>query len=459
MDWASAIFGAVVAIEVVLFAAGIWYLRDSSLHETDLPVRQEKKREQLIILVRHASRERPWRVPEPTHWMKDWSKWSKAYPPKESDSNVEGLGRTFALAGRLCDELKILSSERQNRTIVVTDIIHSRHTVACQTAKAYLTVLQERSKREDKSYLRINATLQECAQLDPETFSLKCVIKEIKKVQTDSSATLVFIVVGHQPQLTHIARELLKKDSPWRLRPRSALPGDSLPLGNSEAACIWLDRPRLLWLLTEKPEALLTDLKDKIKSKYDVAKFFLGAFVVNIGLFLNAGIWDNINFGNSSKLMVSLLGAFGIIMALASLAFSAATLFSYDSLLMPASLWSESGGQPTQPRGREPRKWSVLRPPSQAHVILFYEMMHVWNCFFIPAVMLAFGAIVSVVCSLALRELNVPLLDDLLKSATFWSPLPRGLLLSIGLALSIGLTFLTSWWFYRRWRPRLGTED
>jgi len=77
-------------------------------------------------------------------------------------------------------------------------------------------------------------------------------------------------------------------------------------------------------------------------------------------------------------------------------------------------------------------------------VILFYEMMHVSNYFFIPAVMLAFGAIVSVVCSLALRELNVPLLDNSLKSATFWSPLPRGLLLSIELVLSIGLTFLIS---------------
>ena len=37
MDWASAFFGAVVALEVVLFAAGIWYLRVGSQHETDLP--------------------------------------------------------------------------------------------------------------------------------------------------------------------------------------------------------------------------------------------------------------------------------------------------------------------------------------------------------------------------------------------------------------------------------------
>ncbi len=28
---------------------------------------------------------------------------------------------------------------------------------------------------------------------------------------------------------------------------------------------------------------------------------------------------------------------------------------------------------------RPKKKWSVLRPPSQAHVVLFYEMIHVWT--------------------------------------------------------------------------------
>ncbi len=31
---------------------------------------------------------------------------------------------------------------------------------------------------------------------------------------------------------------------------------------------------------------------DKVKSKYDVAKFFLGALVVKAGLVLNANLWD-----------------------------------------------------------------------------------------------------------------------------------------------------------------------
>ena len=66
----------------------------------------------LVILVRHASRERRWRLPESEHWMKDWSKQGKVYFPEGSDLNTEGLGRTAALAGHLCDELKILAGEQ-----------------------------------------------------------------------------------------------------------------------------------------------------------------------------------------------------------------------------------------------------------------------------------------------------------------------------------------------------------
>ena len=252
--------------------------------------------------------------------------------------------------------------------------------MARQTARVYRTVLKKRSKREGSFFrLRGEHTPKDPRRpsLTPESFRLKEVIEEIERFrgrEKRTTSTAALIVVGHQPQLTQFARELLKR-GPLRLPSRNALPGGSLPLGNSEAACIRLGygwcqwhRPRLLWLLTEKGDGLLTDLKDKIKSKYDVAKFFLGAFVVNIGLFLNAGIWDNINFGERSQLIVSLLAAFDIIMALASLGFAAATLFSYDSLLMPASLWSEPGGKPSRRDVRKPRKppkWSVLRPPAK----------------------------------------------------------------------------------------------
>lgn len=91
-------------------------------------------------------------------------------------------------------------------------------------------------------------------------------------------------------------------------------------------------------------------------------------------------------------------------------------------------------------------------------MILFYEMMHVWKCFFIPAVVLAFVTLACLIGSLMMGAVSVeavkaPLLDSLLESSTFWWALPRALLLLIVLAL------LISWPLYRRWRPRLGTED
>jgi phosphohistidine phosphatase SixA len=415
-----------------------------------------------VILVRHASREKRWDLPESEHRMANWKKGGRS---RGSNFNAKGLRRTLALAGRLCDELQNVSNELQNDTIRVTDVIYSGHTVAKHTAEAYVAVFKERSEDEGRSRLVVESAPGPFNQLNPEEFVLEDVVREIiafKEREPDEGSILAFIVIGHQPQLTLIARKLLKR-WPLKLLSRSALPGDSLPIEDSEAACIRLGygplqwhRPRLLWLITAKPEDLLKELKDKIKSKYDVAKFFLGAFIVNTGLLLSTGIWGSIDFGDTSQLMVSLLAAFGIIMALTSLAFTAATLFSYDSLLMPESLWSEAGEgwwRRLRGSGRRPPKWSVLRPPSQVHVILFYEMMHVWKCCFVPAVILAFISIVSLVSALALEGVKAPLPDSLLDSSTFWWALPRVLLLSTVLA------FLISWWLYRRWRPRLGTED
>jgi phosphohistidine phosphatase SixA len=419
----------------------------------------------LVVLVRHASRAKRWDLPESMHWM---AHWSEDHPPGSPEYNAEGLRRTYALAGRLYDELENLSGELENEMIEVTDAVHSTHTVALQTAKVYVTVLQERSERNDN--IQVRNEEDDLVHLDPETFDLETVIvriDEFKRSRAEPNVTPAFIVVGHQPQLTQIARELGRR-RPLDVLFRSALPGDSLPIENSEAACIRLGygwplqwhRPRLLWVLTAKPEDLLPELKDKIKSKYDVAKFFLGAFVVNIGLLLNAGIWDNINFGTTSPslLMVSLIAALGICMALASLIFAAATLFSYDSLMMPESLWSESDGRLPRRHDRrplrKPPKWSVLRPPSQAQVILFYEMMHVWKCFFMPAIVLAFTAIVLLICSLATRDVSVPpLISGFLESPAFSRRLPIVLVLLASLALGI------PWLLYLRWRPRLGSED
>jgi len=168
--------------------------------------------------------------------------------------------------------------------------------------------------------------------------------------------------------------------------------------------------PRLRWLITEKPTPPLYELKDKIKSKYDVAKFFLGAFVVNTGLLLNAGIWSTRGpqggFTHADKVLVIL----AVIAAMASLALTAATLFSYDKLMMPEEFRSDNSRRSdTCTNGAKMASgWTVSRPPSQAHVVLFYEMVHVWKVFFIPAIFSAFLAIGLLIMAFAHRAMLVP---------------------------------------------------
>lgn len=410
---------------------------------------ENRKLSRFIFLVRHASRERRWGHPEAKHEMAGWNKEAR---PESSDFESGGLKRTYALAGRLCDELRNLREEPESEKIVVTDIIHSKHLVARQTAEVFEKVLMDRSEREGVVYLRGGLTVQGCDELTPEKFRLENVIERIKDptingVEVGSKPACV--VVGHQPHLTNIAKELLEN----ALLPGDALPGGSLPLGNSEVACIRRDvKPRLLWLLTAKPKELLGELKDKVKSKYDVAKFFLGAFVVNTGLILNAGIWGNVGLGQNSHLMTTLLAGIGVISALASLAFTAATLFSYDRLMMPEGFWSESGDE-RRGKAKSPHAWSVLRPPSQAHVIIFYEMMHVWRCFFVPAIALAFFALVSVIFALAVSSASLPPLDGLSESSGTWW------ILSVVFVLSAVFAFAIPALLYQRWKPKLGSED
>lgn len=403
-----------------------------------------------VILVRHASREPRWDVSESKHAMKNWTRWTTAAIEGGSDFETKGFPRTYAIAGRLCDEL-------ENMKARVVALVHSKHKVAQQTAEVYGKVLEKRERFEGEVNGECSCDLtpeipgevacqNENAQMGGQT---ERIVRELEiwKARADSrGARSACVLVGHQPQLTQIARRLVGN----KFSLGHSLPGDSLPIGNSEVACIEFgDKPRLLWVLTEKPKDLLAELKDKIKSKYDVAKFFLGAFAVNTGLLLNAGIWGQPELWEANP-AARLLAYAAIVVALVSLIFTAFTLFSYDSLMMPESLWSEPGEvQPGPRRGSDgkPPTWSVSRPPSQAQVILYYEMMHVWTVFFMPAVVSAFVAIGCLVLALVCRD------EGCLRSILV-PPVPSWVI--IDAAAVLVLVLLRFYWWKK---PRLGTED
>lgn len=406
-----------------------------------------------VVLVRHASREKRWDQPESEHQMKNWGITS---PGKKADFEKEGRPLTYALAGRLCDEL-------ENWQVGgVEKILHSEHTVARQTAKIYAEVLKERN--------RFEVELCPSPKITPRNYDYNHIRQEIEVFEhssADSADKRAYIIVGHQPHLTHIGQALLLdrrsylaqtigKFSISRKLLHNTLPGNLLPLGGSEAACLQLDNePQLLWLLTVKPKNLLNDLKDKVKSKYDVAKFFLGAFVVNTGLILSALIWGQSSPLSDAHPVDLALAGFAIAMILVSLAFTAATLFSYDGLMMPPEFWSESSEGDGGPRWtvERPPRWSVGRPPSQATVVLLYEMMHVWQTFFIPAIASAFAAVGVLIVALAHAGLMARAANASHWLYNYWWTSLAALFVVVTLAFLLPATF------YKSRMPRLGSED
>ena len=394
-----------------------------------------------VILVRHGKRQVRWDKDEAAHELAGWTTAfsSLADPLQEvsefSKFGAAGLERTIAIAGRLADELCL-------EKVSIGRIQFSRHVVAEQTARTIFAVLHRREVNANARADAPDPIVEPWNALNPDVEDAgEDVRKEVDAWRT--SAAEAWILVGHQPHLTDIADTLTRSTMPIPsfLRSRSK-PGATLPIGGSEAACIDVDRKRVVWMLTEKSDALMQELQDKVKSKYDVAKFFLGAFVVNVGLLLKKELFDK-----APAVDVALIGT-GVFCALLALGFTAATLFSYDRLLMPAEFWTEgTSNSKRHPRWSSATRTSLLRPPSQAQLVLFYEMLHAWKRFFIPAVTFAFASIALFVISFAHRA-------QIDTAAAQYPQLRLRIVVAICVAaFAIGLGS------YLWKRPKLGTPD
>jgi uncharacterized membrane protein len=110
----------------------------------------------------------------------------------------------------------------------------------------------------------------------------------------------------------------------------------------------------------------IEQLRDKLKAKMEVAKFFAGFISVVFGFLLREG------FGATEQLAAYI----AILLFTASLTFSIATVFAYDLLLMPIVFWQP---QPT--------------PDALRH-----EMVLAWQRLFVPAVVsLIVGLLAAIV--------------------------------------------------------------
>ena len=376
--------------------------------------------EKYLLLVRHASRDQQWHQSESEHSMQGWAE------PRIADFAKPGYPKTAAMTALLAN---VLLEEAADSYI--DGICHSPHLVAAQTAEVMMMVLNQ--------YQLLTGSNEEKAVLAPGELQSEPVSNLGEMwVHGDSNGNRdsYTILIGHQPDLTDLAVKLLG----------SALPTKSLPLGGSEIACIRLGaEPRLVWLLTAKGEKLLEELKDKIKSKVEIAKFFLGAFVVNTAILLTTELWQ------TSLLPLQITAAVALVCTLLSLLLTASTLFAYDELMTPVSLWGGSKGlaqgSPNGANNDWPR-WNVRRSPSQAHMVIYYEMIHIWNVFFLPAMATAFIALVAAVVVLVFGDAG--------GGAAGWPATALNLLI-FGLLVVVTCLLV---YFYWRWnRPVLGVDD
>ena len=104
-----------------------------------------------------------------------------------------------------------------------------------------------------------------------------------------------------------------------------------------------------------------------------------------------------------------------------------ATFYAYDRLLMPTRFWAAGS------RGGTPG-WIVERPPSSSVLVLFLNMIRVWNLLFTPATLALVGGLLG----LAL-------------AAFHFDPADYAIAVAVAGTIAAG---------YVRWaRPRLGTND
>jgi hypothetical protein len=228
------------------------------------------------------------------------------------------------------------------------------------------------------------------------------------------------LVVGHMPQLGWIGSRLTGNRS-LRTALSEGYP-TPLALRNAEVAAIAIAGDefknrlcgRLEWFVTPAETAAIAELREKIKSKMDIAKL--------LGGFMTLVLGDELRGGGDAWAVyvaaVSFLIAIGLYLR---------TMYAYDTLLMPPRYWEEGGP------GRPHPGWLVRRPPSSAAWVLYQNMLYIWTFLFTPATV----AVVVGLLALAYAALDPG-----------WAA---------GVASALFLAAAT--WFALRHRPVLGSQD
>jgi hypothetical protein len=223
------------------------------------------------------------------------------------------------------------------------------------------------------------------ALTDRSRAQIRCAAEGLPPTAQPGKRRLV-LVVANSPQIDWVAEELLAK-------PVAIGRGEVIGISQRHRRRRWSVRKRrdLLWTIGPTEESAIIDLREKIRSKMDTAKF-LGAFITALVTFVLGKRFDAhadtaLNAGLLNvQPMLWLITI--VTLGLAALLCFAAVAY-YDGLLMPVRFW-ESSARPSRLRlrGSSTASWLVRRPPSSAAWVLKQNMVRVWNRLVVAALLM-----------------------------------------------------------------------
>jgi phosphohistidine phosphatase SixA len=348
---------------------------------------------------------------------------------RETREVAEGLKEYILESGGTPNQLHF-------RSILIADTLPARATFALLSHRLPIEACEQTKVRRtrvlDPSCLSPYLAPKHRADL------IEALGKRLEKLLLDSESTGeggAVLVVGHQPQLTWLVGELNRRRRPIRRILHLDAMAARLPsLARSEVACLRQDSPllgpkrwSLLWTISPTDKETLKDLREKVKSKMDVAKVLGGFIAAALTFFLNSLLGD-VTLGDVEASEALRLGAAACFFT--AVVLYLATMYFYDRLLMPLRFWEEN-----RPNASAPR-WLVCRPPGSAIWIIYQNMLRIWRRLFLPA---------TVLVVLGIGLVAVALLN------------PGKQLLAIGGVAAMLLVVLCAYLILSR--PRLGVQD
>ncbi|MCK4340362.1 MAG: hypothetical protein KAY37_01395 [Phycisphaerae bacterium] len=339
---------------------------------------------QYLLLVRHGSRDNAHDVHRHFTHLENLDEPKKLHGYSVADRTKPGWPRSQSLAGWVSEFLHLWN-------VKVTRVVTSPALDAQETAHAYLSSFQPQNLCPDDVSVETNAGLHTNFAVHPTDRllarqPLECV-RICPSAEQGKGAGKALLLCGHQPHLTWIANGWLRRKDP-------------VPLNLSEALLIRLaPSPQALWVVgAEDPEAQ-TRLRDKIKSKLDIAKWFSAFISLVLGLVVGVprtlGVNDIVKHPTACSI--------GFMLILGSLFLTLMTLFAYDTLQMPKLFWIEGPRriwrELPQFLSRRIPGWRLERPPTPVHWVLYSNMVRVWFLLFRPAVGLYVIGVSFVACS------------------------------------------------------------